>query len=573
MDAGWPRLSRSTSLRGRVSPMRSTMQETPLLISRILMSGTQLHADQEVVTWTAQGARRMSFAEVGNQAAQLANALRGLGIDGDQRVATFMWNNAEHLVSYLAVPSMGAVLHALNIRLFPEQIIYVTNHAQNTVVILDSSLAAPFSKLLPHLVTLRHVIVNGAIPDDVRAALEAAPQIEAVHDWATLLGAQPTMFDWPVLDENSASSMCYTSGTTGNPKGVVYSHRSNFLHTMQVTMGMGFNQGDRLLAVVPMFHANAWGLPYAALMVGASLIMPDRFLQAEPLATMIEAEKVTGGAAVPTIWTDLLRYLDEHPTDTSSLRRVIVGGSACPPSLMRAYQERHQIEIVHAWGMTEMSPLGSSAVPPAGSTREDRWFYRRTQGRIASALQARLVGPDGAEVPCDGESVGELEVRGPWVTASYYDNGTNTEAERADAASKFDDGWLRTGDVGSLTANGFLQLTDRAKDVIKSGGEWISSVDLENALMAHPDVLEASVVGVPDEKWGERPLATVVRAKDSGVDAEALRNFLGSKVASWQVPERWAFIDEVPKTSVGKFDKKVLRKRYADGQLDVQTFV
>jgi len=546
------------------------MQETPLLISRILMSGSKLHADQEVVTWTAQGARRMSFAEVGKQAAQLAHALRGLGIDGDQRVATFMWNNAEHLVSYLAVPSMGAVLHALNIRLFPEQIIYVTNHAQNTVVILDSSLAAPFSKLLPHLVTLRHVIVNGAIPDDVRAALEAAPQIEAVHDWATLLGAQPTMFDWPVLDENSASSMCYTSGTTGNPKGVVYSHRSNFLHTMQVTMGMGFNQGDRLLAVVPMFHANAWGLPYAALMVGASLVMPDRFLQAEPLATMIAAERVTGGAAVPTIWTDLLRYLDEHPTDTSTLRRVIVGGSACPPALMRAYQERHDIEIVHAWGMTEMSPLGSTAVAPADATGEERWFYRQTQGRIASALEARLVGPDGDEVPCDGASVGELEVRGPWVTASYYDNGTNTEAERADAAAKFDDGWLRTGDVGSLTANGFLQLTDRAKDVIKSGGEWISSVDLENALMAHPDVLEASVVGVPDEKWGERPLATVVRAKDSGVDAEALRNFLGSKVASWQVPERWAFIDEVPKTSVGKFDKKVLRRRYAEGELNVE---
>jgi fatty-acyl-CoA synthase len=550
--------------------MKSTMQQTPLLISQILKAGTQLHADQEVVTWTGQEPRRTSFAEVGTQAAQLANALRGLGIDSDQRVATFMWNNAEHLVAYLAVPSMGAVLHALNIRLFPEQIIYVTNHAQNTVVILDNSLAAPFSQLLPHLVTLRHVIVNGPIPDDVRAALEAAPQIEGVHDWQTLLGAQPTTFDWPELDENDASSMCYTSGTTGNPKGVVYSHRSNYLHTMQVTMGMGFTQGERLLAVVPMFHANAWGLPYAALMVGASLIMPDRFLQAEPLATMIAAEKITGGAAVPTIWTDLLRYLDEHPTDTSSLRRVIVGGSACPPSLMKAYQERHDIEIIHAWGMTEMSPLGSTAVPPAGATEEQQWFYRQTQGRIASALEARLMGPDGAVVPNDGESVGELEVRGPWVTGSYYDNGSNTEAERADAASKFDEGWLRTGDVGSLTPNGFLQLTDRAKDVIKSGGEWISSVDLENALMAHPDVREASVVGVPDQKWGERPLATVVRAADSAIDAAELREFLKGKIAGWQVPERWAFIDEVPKTSVGKFDKKVLRKRYAEGDLNVE---
>jgi fatty-acyl-CoA synthase len=551
--------------------MKSTMQESPLLISRILMSGTQLHADQEVVTWTAQGARRTSYAEVGTQAAQLANALRSLGVTADQRVATFMWNNAEHLVTYLAVPSMGAVLHALNIRLFPAQIIYVTNHAQNSVVVLDNSLAEPFSKLLPHLVTLRHVIVNGPIPQEVRAALEAAPQIEGVHDWDTLLAGQPTTFDWPVLDEREASSMCYTSGTTGNPKGVVYSHRSNYLHTMQVTMGMGFNQGDRLLAVVPMFHANAWGLPYAALMVGASLIMPDRFLQAEPLAKMIEAEKVTAGAAVPTIWTDLLRYLDEHPTDTSSMRRVVVGGAACPPSLMRAFQERHDIEVIHAWGMTEMSPLGSIAVPPLAATGDEYWSYRETQGRIASSLEARLVGPDGDEVPCDGESVGELEVRGPWITGSYYDNGTNTEAERADAASRFDDGWLRTGDVGSLTGNGFLRLTDRAKDVIKSGGEWISSVDLENALMAHPDVVEASVVGVPDEKWGERPLATVVRAAGSSIDAAALREFLSTKIVGWQLPERWAFIDEVPKTSVGKFDKKVLRTRYAEGDLSVET--
>jgi fatty-acyl-CoA synthase len=551
--------------------MKSTMQDSPLLISRILVSGARLFADQEVVTWTAEGPRRTSFAEVGTQAAQLANALRSLGIDGDQRVATFMWNNVEHVVTYLAVPSMGAVLHALNIRLFPEQVIYVTNHAENQVVVLDNSLAVPFSKLLPQLTTLRHVIVNGPITGEVRAALEAAPQIEAVHDWDTLLAAQPNTFDWPALDERDASSMCYTSGTTGHPKGVVYSHRSNYLHTMHVTMSMGFAQGDRLLAVVPMFHANAWGLPYAALMMGASLIMPDRFLQAEPLAKMIQAEKVTGGAAVPTIWTDLLRYLDEHPTDTSSLRSVIVGGSACPPSLMKAYQERHDVEVIHAWGMTEMSPLGSVAMAPVGTTGDEHWFYRQTQGRIASSLEARLVGPDGTELPCDGESVGELEVRGPWVTAGYYDNGSNSEPERADAASRFDGGWLRTGDVGSLTANGFLQLTDRAKDVIKSGGEWISSVDLENALMAHPEVLEACVVGVPDEKWGERPLATVVRAADSAIDAAQLKEFLGSMVARWQLPERWTFIDEVPKTSVGKFDKKMLRKRYARDELSVET--
>ncbi|MGI8717865.1 MAG: long-chain fatty acid--CoA ligase [Lapillicoccus sp.] len=552
--------------------MKSTMQTTPLLISRLMLNGTRLHADQEVVTWTADGPRRLSYGEVGTKCAQLAHALRGLGISGDQRVATFMWNNAEHLVAYLAVPSMGAVLHALNIRLFPEQIIYVTNHAENQVAIVDNTLAKAFSQLLPRLHTLRHVLLNGPVDEETMSALRGVAHIESVHDLSELLAAQPESFEWPDdLDEDGASSMCYTSGTTGNPKGVVYSHRSNYLHTMQVGLGVDFRQGDRLLAVVPMFHANAWGLPYAAMLLGASLVMPDRFLQAEPLAAMIESEKVTGGGGVPTIWADLLRHLDEHPTDTSSVRSILVGGSAAPPALIRAFQERHDISVVHAWGMTEMSPLGSTAIAPANAEGEDYWFYRQTQGRLPAGVEARLIGPDGEEQPWDGSSVGELEVRGPWITASYHDNGSNTEAERADAAARFHDGWLRTGDVGSLTRDGFLRLTDRAKDVIKSGGEWISSVDLENVLMAHPDVREASVVGVPDERWGERPLASVVLGPGTATTVEDLREFVATKVAHWQVPERWAVIEEVPKTSVGKFDKKVLRKRYAEGELEVRT--
>ncbi len=552
--------------------MKSTMQTTPLLISRLMLNGTRLHADQEVVTWTADGPRRLSYGEVGTKCAQLAHALRGLGTSGDQRVATFMWNNAEHLIAYLAVPSMGAVLHALNIRLFPEQIIYVTNHAENQVAIVDNTLAKAFSQLLPHLHTLRHILLNGPVDEETMSALRGVAHIESVHDLAELLAAQPESFEWPDdLDEDGASSMCYTSGTTGNPKGVVYSHRSNYLHTMQVGLGVDFRQGDRLLAVVPMFHANAWGLPYAAMLLGASLVMPDRFLQAEPLAAMIESEKVTGGGGVPTIWADLLRHLDEHPTDTSSVRSILVGGSAAPPALIRAFQERHDISVIHAWGMTEMSPLGSTAIAPADAEGEDYWFYRQTQGRLPAGVEGRLIGPDGEEQPWDGSSVGELEVRGPWITASYHDNGSNTEAERADAAARFHDGWLRTGDVGSLTRDGFLRLTDRAKDVIKSGGEWISSVDLENVLMAHPDVREASVVGVPDERWGERPLASVVLGPGTATTVEDLREFVASKVAHWQVPERWAVIEEVPKTSVGKFDKKVLRKRYAEGELEVRT--
>jgi fatty-acyl-CoA synthase len=548
--------------------MKSTMADVPLLISQILDYGTRLHAASEVVTWTADGPRRSTYGDLGRDCARLANALRRLGIDGDQRVGTFMWNNEEHLELYLTVPSMGAVLHALNIRLFPEQLVYVANHAADEVVVVDNSLAAPFAKLLPHLRTVREVVVNGPVPDDVRSALGADGR--QVHDYRALLDAESDEFSWPELDEHVGASMCYTSGTTGNPKGVVYSHRSNYLHSMQLCMPttLGMRQGDRVLAVVPMFHANSWGLPYAALMSGASMIMPDRFLQAEPLAQMIQEERVTCGGAVPTIWGDLLRYLDEHPEiDTSSVRQVIVGGSACPPALMRAFEERHGLEVLHAWGMTEMSPLGTVAVPPIEAEGEERWRYRETQGRLAPLVQGRLVGPDGSHMPWDGESVGELEVRGPWITSSYYRASDDEDA----SSEKFDDGWLRTGDVGTLTADGFLRLTDRAKDVIKSGGEWISSVDLENALMAHPKVKEASVVGVPDETWGERPLATVVVLEGETVSADELRDFLGGKVARWQLPERWAFIDEVPKTSVGKFDKKVLRQRFAEGTLEVQT--
>ncbi|MEO7059054.1 MAG: long-chain fatty acid--CoA ligase [Lapillicoccus sp.] len=554
--------------------MKSTMQTTPLLISQILRYGTTIHADQEVVTWTPEGGRSMSYAEVGRRAAQLAHALRGVGISGDQRVATFMWNNAEHLIAYLAIPSMGAVLHALNIRLFPEQLIYTATHAGNEVVIVDNTLAKPFSQLLPHLPLIHTVIVNGPIDDETKAALEAPEHVTGVHDFYEFVDAQPDTFDWPTdLDENSASSMCYTSGTTGNPKGVAYSHRSNYLHAISDAQMLGVRQGDRNLVVVPLFHANAWGFPYLVMLAGSSVIMPDRFLQPEPLATMIEKCKVTTGAGVPTIWIELLRYLDAHPeVDTSTCYRLMVGGSAAPPALMHNFQERHDIEIIHGWGMTETSPVGSLALAPVRTEvgSEEYWSYREKQGRLLPGFQARLMGPDGELQPWDGESVGEIEVSGPWVTGSYFRNGEESDKDTAEMAAKFsDDGWLRTGDVGLITADGFLQLTDRAKDVIKSGGEWISSVDLENAIMAHPDVIEASVIGVPDPKWDERPLASVVLKEGSSATADELRDFLAGKVAKWQLPERWAFIEEVPKTSVGKFDKKVLRKRYADGELDV----
>ncbi len=556
--------------------MDSTMQSPPLLISQILRYGTTVHSESAVVTWTGTGARRTTYGECGRQAAQLANALRSLGVEGDDRVATFMWNNAEHFIAYCAVPSMGAVLHAYNLRLFPEQMVYIGNHSGAKVLIVDNTLAGPVTGLVTHLRSIEHVIVSGPIDDETRAGLEALDHVKGVHDWATLLGEQSDAFDWPDdIDEDSASSMCYTSGTTGNPKGVAYSHRSNYLHSITVAMTLGIRQGDRVLAVVPLFHANAWGFPYLALATGCDLMMPDRFLQAEPIARFIEAERINKGAGVPTVWNDLLQFLSKDGApDVSSCTMLMVGGSAVPPALSKAFQARHGIEIIQGWGMTEMSPVGSLAVAPSTAEvdSEEYWAYRVAQGRLLMGVEGRLVDPDGQIAPWDGKSVGELEVRGPWVTGSYYLNGKESDKDKAEMEAKFaDDGWLRTGDVGSLTADGFLRLTDRAKDVIKSGGEWISSVDLENAIMGHPAVAEASVVGVPDEKWGERPLASVVLREGESASADDLREFLSDKVARWQVPERWAFIDEVPKTSVGKFDKKVLRRRYAEGELEVTT--
>ncbi len=543
--------------------MRSTMMDVPLTISAIMRYGTTVYGDREVVTCTEDGTRRQSYAETGARAARLANALRGLGVESDQRVATLLWNNSEHLESYLAVPSMGAVLHTLNLRLDPAQLGYIANHAGDHVVICDATVVPLLAQVLAHTQTIAHVVVTGAPPVDPAAVTaQLGGPGRDVHFYEELLAAAPATFEWPELDERTAAAMCYTSGTTGMPKGVVYSHRSAYLHSMAVCLGNTFamSDRDRVLPVVPMFHANAWGLAYAAVMSGADLVMPDRFLQPAPLARLIESERPTLAGAVPTIWNGLLQHVREHGGDLSSLRMVPCGGSAVPHALMDAFEKELGVLIVQAWGMTETSPLGSVAHPPAGMSAEEAWHYRDTQGRLMCAVEGRLVGDGGALLPHDGQTVGELEVRGPWVTGSYY---------KDDDPQKFHDGWLRTGDVGTIDPLGYVTLTDRAKDVIKSGGEWISSMELENALMAHPDVLEAAVIGVPDERWGERPLATVVLKPGATVDAAQLREFLSERVPRWQLPERWSFITEVPKTSVGKFAKTRIRESYARGDYQV----
>ncbi|MGW0839497.1 long-chain fatty acid--CoA ligase [Streptomyces sp. NPDC002787] len=549
--------------------MLSTMQDVPLLISRILTHGSSIHGTSQVITWTGEGEpHRRSYAEIGARAAQLAHALReDLGVDGDERVATLMWNNSEHVEAYFAIPSMGAVLHTLNLRLPPEQLAWIVNHAADRVIIANGSLLPLLAPLLPHLKPVEHVVVSG--PGDRSLLAGAGVQ---VHEYEDLIAGKPTTYDWPELDERTAAAMCYTSGTTGDPKGVVYSHRSIYLHSMQINMAqsMGLTDADLSLVVVPQFHVNAWGVPHATFMTGVNLLMPDRFLQPGPLAEMIETQKPTHAAAVPTIWQGLLAELAARPREVGSLTQVTIGGSACPPALMEAF-DKLGMRVCHAWGMTETSPLGTIARPPAHieAGSEEEFAYRLTQGRFPASVEARLTGPGGERLPWDGESAGELEVRGPWIAGAYF-GGQGAEPVRPD--DKFsEDGWLKTGDVGTISPDGFLTLTDRAKDVIKSGGEWISSVELENALMAHPDVAEAAVVAVPDEKWGERPLATVVLKEGSTTDFEALRSFLADDghIAKWQLPERWTIIESVPKTSVGKFDKKVLRRQYAEGALDV----
>jgi fatty-acyl-CoA synthase len=373
-------------------------------------------------------------------------------------------------------------------------------------------------------------------------------------------GAQPD-FDWPDLDEWSAAAMCYTTGTTGDPKGVVYSHRSIWLHCFGAWGSFGLAESERVLLIVPMFHVNAWGVPYVAWMLGATLLFPDRFLQPQPLCAFIAAERPTFTGGVPTIFTGMLQYAEATKADLSTLKRAICGGSAVPRSLIEAFRDKLGIELIQAWGMTETSPLGCIAFPPAGVPEQEEMSWRSKTGRASPGVELRIVGDDGAELAWDGVSVGELEARGPWITGSYYG---------VEAPERFHDGWLRTGDVGVIDSRGYLQITDRSKDVIKSGGEWISSVELENLLAGHPAVADAAVVGVADERWDERPLAAVVLKPGADAGPEDLRTFLDGKVARFWLPERWTFVDELPKTSVGKQDKKLIRQLYTDGKLDVK---
>lgn len=535
--------------------MQGLMMDYPLTLTPILERARRLFASKEIITKAGTSLERTTYGAWSKRVAQLANALAKLGVQRGDRVATYAWNNTRHLEIYFAVPCMGAVLHPLNLRLPAEQLEYIVAHADDKIMLVDPSLVPAMEKLAPLFKSVTHyVVMSESLPETT------LPNAIAYED---LIRGEREAYDFPPLDETDAAGMCYTSGTTGNPKGVVYSHRSIVLHSMGLAMtsSFGIAESDVVMPVVPMFHVLAWGLPFVCTMVGATLVCPGPHLQPRDLAELMQATRVTVTAGVPTIWLGLANLLETEKFDLSSVHTMIVGGSAAPQFLIEKLQKQHGLRIIHAWGMTETSPLGTvsrlklyqKALPEA-----EQYAVRAKQGLPVPGVEIRAVDEMHQEVAWDGKTFGELQVRGPWVAREYYKD------ERS--ANSFADGWFRTGDVVTIDAEGFVQIVDRTKDLIKSGGEWISSADLENAIMAHPKVAEAAVIAIPNPKWQERPLACVVPKPDfkGELTKQEILDHLAKSFPSWMLPDDILFIDAVPKTSVGKFDKKVLRAKYAD---------
>ncbi|HZR01098.1 MAG TPA: long-chain fatty acid--CoA ligase [Chloroflexota bacterium] len=529
--------------------LRSTMMDYPLTLEMILNRGVSLYPNQEIVTGGATGSHRYTFAEFGARVRRMAGALLAMGIRPGDRVATFAWNTYRHHELYYAVPLTGAVLHTLNIRLFKDQITHIVNHAEDRWIVADRSLLPQLRELLPTFRTVEKVVYL----DD-----GCDVPIEDELDYEAILASGPPDFQFPRLDEEQAAMMCYTSGTTGNPKGVLYSHRALVLHSFgsALACSLGITDRETTFAIVPMFHVNAWGTPFTNFFVGAKQVHAGVAPKPETILGLLRDEKVTVSYGVPTIFLGLLPVLQSGKCELPHLRRLVVGGSAVPRSMMEAY-DRLGITIVHAWGMTETTPLGAVSLVKGsllGRSPEEQLEIRLKQGMPGAGVEAKAIDANGDEVPRDGETMGELVVRGPWVTGSYYNDPRTME-------SFTPDGWFRTGDIVTVDPEGYIQIMDRAKDLIKSGGEWISSVELENELMACPKVAEAAVIAVPDPKWGERPLACVVAREP--VTGEELTEHLRPRVTRWWLPDKYVFVDEIPKTSVGKFDKKVLRQKYA----------
>jgi fatty-acyl-CoA synthase len=539
--------------------MNGLMMNYQLTLDKILEHANRMYPTKRISTRQPDGSwHRYTYADLYKRVKRLSKALVKLGVQPGDRVGTFAWNNYQHLELYYAIPGAGAVCHTLNIRLFADQLQYIVDHAEDKVVFIDATLLPLYEKV-GHIQCVQHYVLFNA-PANVQTKLPN------VHLYEELIAASDDDFEWLSNDENMAAGLCYTSGTTGNPKGALYSHRSTYLHAMgeNQAVGLGLTEADAVLPVVPQFHAMAWGLPYACAMAGAGIVMPNMHLQPKPLADMIAAERVTVAAGVPTIWNGLYHELKANPRDISCVRALVVGGAAMPRALIKGYESDLGVNVVHAWGMTELSPLGTVSKlssQHAALSDEQKWDIKAKQGYAIAGVEMRIVDDLGAILPWDGKTMGELQVRGPWIIRQYFKREVSRESFTAD-------GWFRTGDVATISPDGYMNITDRTKDLVKSGGEWISTVELENAIMAHPEVLEAVVIAVPDEKWSERPLAAVVTKPGvEDLTAEEVLDFLSTRVAKFWLPDKVVFIKEVPKTSVGKFDKKVLRDRFAKGEL------
>lgn len=541
--------------------MQGLMMDYPLLLTGIMQRANTLFPNKEVVTRVGENEyHTYTYADFYARTKRLANVLHKLGVETGDRVGTLAWNNFRHLELYFGIPGIGAVCHTLNLRLPADQLTYIINHAEDKVIFVDDSLLPLLHAIADQLTTVKHFVIMTE-----RDSLPETTLPNAVHYEQLLAEASPD-YEWQMFDENTAAAMCYTSGTTGNPKGVLYSHRALYLHTLAECMTDLFqlSERDTVMPVVPMFHAMAWGLVFAATLAGAKQVFPGRFMQPVNLAQIIEREKITFTAGVPTLWLGLQQVLENDDYDISCLRAMPVGGSAAPRAMIEGYDKKFGVRIIHAWGMTEMSPIGSISNIKSHMEawpEEQQYAVRSKQGFTPPLVEMRGIDEHGKEIPWDGETMGELQVRGPWVIRGYYKDERGKDA--------FMDGWFRTGDVVSIDSEGYMNIVDRTKDLVKSGGEWISTVELENAIMSHPDVKEAAVIALPHPKWQERPLATVVKrdeADEDKVKAE-IYALLEKHFAKWQLPDDIVFIDEVPKTSVGKFDKKVLRVQFEDYKL------
>jgi acyl-CoA synthetase (AMP-forming)/AMP-acid ligase II len=545
--------------------MNGLMMQQPLLISSLLVHAERHHGEQEVVSRRVEGdIHRTTYRELAARSRRMANALARLGVKSGERVATLAWNGHRHLELYYAVSGSGAILHTLNPRLHPDQVTYIAGHAEDAALFFDLTFLPLVEAVASRLKTVKHFV---ALTD--RAHMPATCGIANLLCYEELLEAESDRFAWPSFDENQASSLCYTSGTTGNPKGVLYSHRSTLLHTFGIALPDSLNCSarDTILPVVPMFHVNAWGLPYAACMMGAKLVFPGAGLDGKSLYELFESEGVTLSAGVPTVWQGLLAYVDAHGLQFSTMRRTVIGGSACPPAMMKAFQERFDVQVLHAWGMTEMSPVGTIAAlkrKQVAQSAEARFAIQAKQGRAVYGVDMKIVGADGKELPWDGQTSGELMVRGPWVISSYYKNeGGDPLIEDAEGR-----GWFPTGDVATIDADGFMQITDRSKDVIKSGGEWIGSIDLENIAMAHPGVAMAACIAAEHRKWDERPLLVVVRKPGADVTREELLGFYEGRIAKWWTPDDVIFVESIPLGATGKMLKNRLREQYGKHLLE-----